>query len=99
MWTLRRWIASVRRDVVKISNRLGLHARAAAKFVHTAEPFQSKILVEKGHSRVDGKSILGLLTLAASLHSELILCCDGPDEDQAFEALAALLRSGFGESE
>lgn len=82
---------------VRIANRLGLHARAAARFVHVANRFQSRVTVSKGGSRVDGKSILGLLTLAAAKGSSLRLVVEGPDEEQALDRLNALIRDGFGE--
>jgi phosphocarrier protein HPr len=82
-----------------IVNRLGLHARAAAKFVHVAASFTSKITVLKDGSRVDGKSILGLLTLAASRGAKLHLTADGDDEAEAVTRLGELVRSRFGEDE
>jgi phosphocarrier protein len=82
-----------------ISNRLGLHARAAAKFVHLAGTFASKVTVSKDGARVDGKSILGLLTLAAAKGSRLHLTISGDDEREASDRLAELVRSRFGEDE
>ena len=82
---------------VQVLNRLGLHARAAARFVHLANNFESRISVTKDGARVDGKSILGLLTLAAAKGSKLQLSAEGEDADQAIEELAGLVRSGFGE--
>ncbi len=82
---------------VQITNRLGLHARAAARFVHLANRFKSNITVVKGGSRVDGKSILGLLTLAASKGTKLRLAADGEDEERALAELAALVRKCFEE--
>jgi phosphocarrier protein len=82
---------------LKISNRLGLHARAAARFVHLANSFKSRILVHKGNARVDGKSILGLLTLAAAKGTSLGLSADGDDEVAALDALEVLVRDRFGE--
>ena len=84
---------------VQILNRLGLHARAAAKMVHVANEFGCSIMVAKGGSRVDGKSILGLLTLAASKGTRLTLTAEGDDAEAALEALAALIRDRFGEEE
>ena len=84
---------------VRIANKLGLHARAAARFVHLANSFRSKISVGKGESRVDGKSILGLLTLAAAKGSTLVLVADGADEGQALEELAGLIQGRFGEDD
>jgi phosphocarrier protein len=82
---------------VQVTNSLGLHARAAARFVHLANTFQSKITVAKDSVRVDGKSMLGLLTLAAPKGARLRLAADGADESAAVEALAALVRERFGE--
>jgi phosphocarrier protein len=82
---------------LKISNRLGLHARAAARFVHLANKFHSRIIVHKGNARVDGKSILGLLTLAAAKGTSLALSAEGNDETEALDALEELIRSRFGE--
>ena len=69
---------------VKLKNRLGLHARAAAKLVHTAAGFESKVTLAREGDEVDGKSILGLLLLAASQGSELLVRVDGADEQAAF---------------
>ena len=82
---------------VQILNALGLHARAAARFVHLANMFRSKITVMKEGVRVDGKSMLGLLTLAAPRGVRLRLSADGEDELQAVEQLAELVRARFGE--
>jgi phosphotransferase system HPr (HPr) family protein len=84
---------------VQVSNRLGLHARAAARFVHLANRFSSRITVVKDGTRVDGKSILGLLTLAAARGTKLRLSADGDDEKEAVEKLADLVRSRFGEED
>jgi phosphocarrier protein len=80
-----------------VRNRLGLHARAAARFVHTASAFRSKITVSRGEKTMDGKSILGLLLLAASQGAEIEVSADGDDEGPAIEALVALVEGGFGE--
>lgn len=81
-----------------IANPLGLHARAAAKFVHMAGRFASKILVARGGREVDGKSIMGLLLLAASRGSSIRISADGPDEADAIGALCALVERGFDEA-
>jgi len=86
----------VRREVT-IANRLGLHARAAARFVHTANRFRARVTVARNGKVMDGKSILGILLLAASQGSVLELGADGDDEGAAVEALARLVESGFGE--
>jgi phosphocarrier protein HPr len=83
---------------ITIVNSLGLHARAAARFVHTASRFASRITVSKGERQVDGKSIMGLLLLAASHGSVIDITADGPDEADASEALCALITRGFDEA-
>jgi len=83
---------------IPILNALGLHARAAAKFVHTAGGFQAHIRVARGDREVDGKSIMGLLLLAAAQGSAIRISADGPDERDAIAALCALVERGFGES-
>jgi len=89
----------VNRAELQITNRLGLHARAAARFVQVANRFSSRILVVKDDSRVDGKSILGLLTLAASKGTRLTVTAEGDDGAQAIAELTALVRAGFGEGD
>jgi phosphocarrier protein len=84
---------------VQIVNRLGLHARAAARLVHLANRFSASITVSKGNSRVDGKSILGLLTLAASKGTRLTLAATGRDEKEALSVLSKLIGERFGEDE
>jgi phosphocarrier protein len=83
---------------VTLLNVLGLHARAAARWVQVASRFQSHLTLSKDGRTVDAKSILGVLMLAASQGERLILSAEGPDAEQAVEALAALIRSRFGES-
>jgi phosphocarrier protein HPr len=86
----------IRRELV-IRNRLGLHARAAARFVHTASRFRSRVSAGRDGRAMDGKSILGILLLAASQGTTVELSVDGPDEEQALAALVELVESGFGE--
>ena len=74
-----------------------LHARAAARFVHTANRFRARITVAHDGRSMDGKSILGILLLAASQGTRLTVSADGEDEAPAVEALAALVDGGFGE--
>ena len=81
-----------------ITNGLGLHARAAAKFVHTAGAFKSHIRVARGEREVDGKSIMGLLLLAAEQGSAIRISADGPEEREAIAALCALVERGFDEA-
>jgi len=83
---------------IPIQNALGLHARAAAKFVHTAGGFRAQIRVARGEREVDGKSIMGLLLLAAAQGSAIRISADGPDEHDALAALCALVQRGFDES-
>ncbi|MEZ5331302.1 MAG: HPr family phosphocarrier protein [Thermoanaerobaculia bacterium] len=82
---------------VEVVNRLGLHARAAAKLVHTAARFESSVLLADGRQSVDAKSILGLLLLAAAQGSRLTVRCAGRDEREAEAAVTALFADGFGE--
>ncbi|MGD8441517.1 MAG: HPr family phosphocarrier protein [Holophagae bacterium] len=84
---------------VKITNKLGLHARAAAKLVHTANAFTSEVFIGGDHEEVNAKSILGLLTLAASRGTTLTVRADGPDEADAVRALVLLFEDKFGEGE
>ena len=84
---------------IKICNRLGLHARAAAKFVRTANNFKSKITLGKNARRIDGKSILGILMLAASQGTDLMLRVEGPDEREACQSLVSLVEDKFGEGQ
>ncbi len=84
---------------VQVANRLGLHARAAARFVKLASRFESRITVSKDGSRVDGKSILSLLTLAAREGTRLRLAAEGNDAGDALAQLAILVRDRFGETE
>ena len=81
----------------EIVNRLGLHARAAARFVHTAGRFRSRVSAGRDGRVMDGKSILGILLLAASQGIRLEVSAEGEDEAAAVEALAALVEGGFGE--
>jgi phosphocarrier protein len=82
---------------VRVTNRLGLHARAAARFVQTANRFRSKVTLSREGRTMDGKSILGILLLAAAKGTLLVVAADGDDEQAAVEALAGLIDAGFGE--
>ena len=84
---------------IELTNRLGLHARAAAKFVHTASRFQAQITVRHNDEEVNGKSILGLLLLAAPVGTPLTVTATGTDEGPALDAIEALIRDRFGEGE
>ena len=82
-----------------ITNKVGLHARPAALFVQEASKFESDITVTNGDSSADAKSILEVLTLGASLGSEITIQAEGADADAALEALKALHANNFGEKE
>jgi phosphocarrier protein HPr len=84
---------------VEIKNKLGLHARAAAKLVHIAAKFKSDIKIRKNDEEVDGKSILGILLLAAGRGSTIKLKADGPDERDALDAIEKLIDAKFDEVE
>jgi phosphocarrier protein HPr len=85
--------------VIEIKNKLGLHARAAAKLVHMAARFKSDIKIRKGDEEVDGKSILGILLLAAGRGSTITVKADGMDERDALEAVEKLIDAKFDEVE
>jgi phosphocarrier protein HPr len=82
-----------------IINRLGLHARAAAKFVQCAGRFESSVQVERSGRRVNGKSIMGVMMLAAACGTSIRLEVDGADEAEALAALEALVAERFGEEQ
>jgi phosphotransferase system HPr (HPr) family protein len=81
----------------RVANRLGMHARPSAMFVSYASKFKSEIFVEKEGLKVNGKSIMGVMMLAAEAGSELIIYADGEDEVRAAEELAQLINTGFGD--
>jgi phosphocarrier protein len=87
----------IEREVV-VPNRLGLHARAAGRFVHVATRFGAQIRVAHRGRTVDGKSIMGILLLAAACGARIVISAEGEDEQQAVDALSALVGSGFGEA-
>ncbi len=82
---------------VEIVNRLGLHARAAAKLVHVAGSFRSDVTLVQDGEEVDAKSILGILLLAAGKGTRIVVRCDGPDESEAAAAIEDLVADRFGE--
>ena len=84
---------------IMISNKLGLHARAAAKFVRIASGFQSEIIIHLDERKVSGKSIMGIMMLAAGKGTEIDLITVGSDEDAAMTALENLIVNKFGEAE
>ena len=84
---------------ITISNKLGLHARASAKLTQAASKFQSSVFIAKNGRRVNAKSIMGVMMLAAGLGSTVELETDGPDEEAAIGAIEALFNDKFGEGE
>ena len=80
-----------------IKNRLGLHARAAAQLVQTANQFAAEVTLHKNDVEVNGKSIMGILLLAAPIGTEISVTVNGPDEEQAMTVIADLIEDGFGE--
>lgn len=84
---------------VTIINKLGLHARASSKFVSCASKYLSNITVSKGSQEVNGKSIMGIMMLAASQGTELEIQTDGEDESPCLDALIELINNRFGEEE
>jgi phosphocarrier protein len=83
---------------VQIVNVLGLHARAAARFVRAAGRFRSRVTITKDGTTTDGKSILGILFLAATTGTEIVIAASGDDEIEAVDTLANLVSAGFGEA-
>ncbi len=86
-------------EQVTITNKLGLHARAAAKLVHAASAFESEIYVGTEHEEVNAKSILGILTLAANNGTPLNVRADGADEEAAVRAIVEMFENKFGEDQ
>ena len=84
---------------IEIKNKLGLHARAAAKLVHTAARFSSDVKVRRGGEEVDAKSILGILLLAAACGTRITVTASGSDEEEALRSIEQLIESKFDESE
>ncbi len=80
-----------------IVNTLGLHARAAAQLVQTANRYKADVHVEKDGMEVNGKSIMGVLTLAAAKGTQIVVSCEGDDADAAMASLATMIENGFGE--
>lgn len=89
----------MKQKTVTIINKLGLHARAAAKFVQVAAGFAAEINVHSGRRRVSGKSIMGIMMLAAGRGAEIVISAEGPDEAAAIAALEALINDRFGEAQ
>ncbi|MBV2163431.1 HPr family phosphocarrier protein [Comamonas nitrativorans] len=84
---------------ITITNKLGLHARASAKLTKLAGSFDCNVWMSKGERRVNAKSIMGVMMLAAGLGSQVVLETDGPQEEAAMQALVALIEDKFGEGQ
>ena len=89
----------MRSERIEISNKLGLHARASAKLVELARQYRSTVTLAKDHDAVDGKSILGLLMLAAAFGETIEVRAQGPDEEEAVGAIRDLFQRKFDEDE
>ncbi|MBK6866903.1 MAG: HPr family phosphocarrier protein [Burkholderiales bacterium] len=87
------------RNEITISNKLGLHARASAKLTKLAGSFPCEVWMSRGERRVNAKSIMGVMMLAAGIGSSVVLETDGPQEQEAMDALLALINDKFGEGE
>ena len=85
--------------LIKIINKLGLHARASAKLTQIANQFESDIWLEKNNKKVNAKSIMGVMMLAASQGTNIIITTEGPDEKEALSAIVSLINDFFGEGE
>jgi phosphocarrier protein HPr len=84
---------------IEIINKLGLHARASTKLTQTASQYKSEVWLERNSRRVNAKSIMGVMMLAASKGSKIVVEASGADEAQALESLLALINNRFGEAE
>ncbi len=84
---------------VEIINKLGLHARASAKLTQVAGRFQASVWIGRNGRRVNAKSIMGVMMLAAAMGSKVLIETDGPDEEQAMDAVTQLIAAGFEEAE
>jgi len=82
---------------IRITNKLGLHARPSAKLVNVASQFESEIMLKRDNLEVNGKSIMGVMMLAAELGATITIKTDGPDEKEALEAIINVFNSKFGE--
>ncbi|MFM2187638.1 MAG: HPr family phosphocarrier protein [Burkholderiaceae bacterium] len=85
------------KTAITISNQLGLHARASAKLTKLAGTYACAVHLSRNGRRINAKSIMGVMMLAAGLGAEVEIECDGPDEQQALEAIVALINDKFGE--
>ena len=89
----------MQKRTITISNKLGLHARASAKLTQAASKFESAVWISRNGRRVNAKSIMGIMMLAAGLGAEVLLETEGEDEQQASDAIAALVADKFGEGQ
>ena len=89
----------MQKRTITISNKLGLHARASAKLTQAASKFQSAVWISRNGRRVNAKSIMGVMMLAAAKGSTIVIETDGPDEAEAMQALEALVANRFDEAE
>ena len=89
----------MQKKTIPVVNKLGLHARAAAKLTQCASGFQCAVWISRNERRVNAKSIMGVMMLAAARGTKVVLETDGPDERAAIEALAQLFADRFGETE
>ena len=87
----------MKEEKVVVKNRAGIHARPAALIVQTAGKFKSKIMFKKENEEINAKSIMGIITLGAAYNTEILVCADGPDENEAVAALAKLFENRFEE--
>ena len=85
------------KKIVKVINRAGVHARPAALLVQTAKDFDCEIIFEQGDDQINGKSIMGIITLGAAYGAEINIIAEGPDEKKAVEALVKLFENKFEE--
>ncbi len=85
------------KKAVKIKNKFGLHARAASQIVTLANKYASEVMIHKSTMTANGKSVLGILTLTASIGTELIIDINGPDSEELMDKLVALIDNKFGE--
>jgi len=89
----------MRIEKIIIQNKLGLHARASMKLINVAGRFQSDIFIQHDKIKTDAKDILNVMSLAANKGTEIEIITEGPDEDQAMDAIIALIKDRFGEEE
>ncbi|MBI9094150.1 MAG: HPr family phosphocarrier protein [Sphaerochaeta sp.] len=82
---------------IKICNRAGIHARPAANIVKVANKFNSELFLEKGTMKINGKSIMGIITLGATYQSALTMICEGPEEELMADAIEKLFQNRFEE--